>query len=88
MLTDNCSRLLQGSDLGLLLEEEEDGLDATTGSDGLCLDVLNLLDDGFKPSTEGRSLNVVRHSDRTGQRTDDGGIVSWIELVKAKKTQL
>jgi hypothetical protein len=38
-------------------------------SGGLCLDVLGLLDDGLEPSTEGSSLGVVRHGDRTGQRT-------------------
>jgi hypothetical protein len=64
--------LLQGGGLGLLLEEEAGGLDAATGSDGLRLDILGLLDD-LELSTEGSSLSVVRHGDRTGQRTDGGG---------------
>jgi hypothetical protein len=66
------SRLLQGGSLGLLLEEEVGGLDAAMGSGGLRLDVLGLLDDGLEPSAEGSSLCVVRHGDRTGQRTDSG----------------
>jgi hypothetical protein len=49
------------------------GLDAAMGSGGLRLGVLNLLDDGLELSTEGSSLGVVRHGDRTGQRTGDGG---------------
>jgi hypothetical protein len=61
------SRLLQGGGLGLLLHEEEaGGLDAATGSGSLHLDVLGLLDDGLELSTEGSSLGVVRHGDRTG----------------------
>jgi hypothetical protein len=38
-----------------------------TGSGGLRLDVLGLLDDGLEPIAEGSSLGVVRHGDRTGQ---------------------
>jgi hypothetical protein len=68
----SCSRLLQGGGLGLL-EEEAGGLDAVTGSGGLRLEVLVLIDDGLEPSTEGSSLDVVRHGDRTGQRTGSGG---------------
>jgi hypothetical protein len=69
-LTGNCSRLLQGGGLGLLLLEEEAGdLDATTCSGGLRLGVLSLLDDGLEPSTKGSSLGVVPQGDRTGQRT-------------------
>jgi hypothetical protein len=34
---------------------------------------LGVLDDGIEPSTEGSSLDVVRHGDHTGQRTGDGG---------------
>jgi hypothetical protein len=49
------------------------GLDAATGSGGLLLGVLSLLDDGLEPSADGSSLNVVRYGDRTGQRTDGGG---------------
>jgi hypothetical protein len=61
------SHLLQGSGLGLLLRKEEaGGLDAETGSGGLRLGVLSLLDDGLEPSTEGSSLGVVQHGDRTG----------------------
>jgi hypothetical protein len=71
-LTGSCSRLLEGGGFGLL-EEEAGGLDATTGSGGLLLGVLGLLDDGLEPSTEGSSLGVVRHGDRTGQRTGGGG---------------
>jgi hypothetical protein len=71
MLTGSCIRLLQGSGLGLL-EEEAGGLDAVTGSGGLRLGVLGLLDDGLEPSTDGSSLGVVRHGDRTGQRIDGG----------------
>jgi hypothetical protein len=52
------SRLLQGG-----------GLDTATGSGGLRLSVLGLLDDGLEPSTKGSSLGVVWHDDRTGQRT-------------------
>jgi hypothetical protein len=49
-------------------------LDTAMGSGGLRLGVLGLLDDGLEPSTEGSSLGVVRHGDRTGQRTSgDGG---------------
>jgi hypothetical protein len=44
-----------------------------TGSDGLRFGVLDLLDDGLEPSTEGSSIGVVRHGDRTGQRTGGGG---------------
>jgi hypothetical protein len=44
-----------------------------TGSGGLHLGVLGLLDDGLEPSTEGSSLSVVRHGDRTGQRTGGDG---------------
>jgi hypothetical protein len=51
--------------LGLLREEEAGGLDVATGSGGLRLSVLGLLDDGLEPSTEGSSLSVVRHGDRT-----------------------
>jgi hypothetical protein len=40
-----------------------------TGSGGLRLDVLGLLEDGLDPSTEDSSLGVVRHGDRTEQRT-------------------
>jgi hypothetical protein len=46
------------------------GLDVATCSGGLRLGVLNLLDHGRKPSTEGSSLGVIQHGDRTGQRTD------------------
>jgi hypothetical protein len=56
---------LQGGGL-VLLEEETGGLDAATRSGGLRL---GLLDDGLEPSTEGSSLGVVWHGDRTGQRT-------------------
>jgi hypothetical protein len=42
------------------------GLDAATGSGGLHFGVL---DDGLEPSTEDSSLGVIRHGDRTGQRT-------------------
>jgi hypothetical protein len=42
-----------------------------TGSGGLRLGILSLFDDGLEPSTEGSSLDVVRHDDRTGQRTGD-----------------
>jgi hypothetical protein len=66
VLTGSCSRLLQCGGLGLLLEEEAGGLDAATGSGSLRLGVLGLLDDGLEPSTEGSSLGVVRHGDRTG----------------------
>jgi hypothetical protein len=38
-------------------------------SGSLRLGVLGLLDSGLEPSTEGSSLGVVRHGDRTGQRT-------------------
>jgi hypothetical protein len=73
VLTDSCSRLLQGGGLGLLLlEEDAGGLDAATGSGGLRLGVLGLLDDGLEPRTEGSNLGVVRHGDRTGQRTGGG----------------
>jgi hypothetical protein len=71
MLPGSCIRLLQGGGLGLL-EEEAGGLDAVTGSGGLRLDVLGLLDDGLEPSTDGSSLGVVRHGDRTGQRIGGG----------------
>jgi hypothetical protein len=64
-LMGSCSRLLQGGGLGLL-EEEAGGLDVATGSGGMHLGILGLLDDGLKPSTEGSSLDVVRHGDRTG----------------------
>jgi hypothetical protein len=40
-----------------------------TGSGGLRLGVIGLLDDGLEPSTEGSSLDVVWHGDRTRQRT-------------------
>jgi hypothetical protein len=69
-LTDSCSRLLQGDGLGLLLEEEAGGLDTATGSGGLRLGVLGLLDDGLESSTEDSSLDVVRHGNRIGWRTD------------------
>jgi hypothetical protein len=60
------SRLLKDGGLGLLLLEEEVGsLDAATGIGGLCLGILCLLNDGS-------CFGVVRHGDRTGQRTDDG----------------
>jgi hypothetical protein len=62
----SCSHLLQGSGLGLLLEEEAGGLDAVMGSGGLRLGVLGLLDDGLEPSVEGSNISVVRHGDRTG----------------------
>jgi hypothetical protein len=62
----SCCRLLQGGGRGLLLEEEAGGLDATTGIDGLRLDVLGLIDDGLELSTEGNNLGVVRYGDRTG----------------------
>jgi hypothetical protein len=69
----SCSHVLQGDGFRLLLlEEEAGGLDAATGSDGLRLGVLSLLDDGLEPSTEDSSLGVIRHDDRTGQRTDGG----------------
>jgi hypothetical protein len=66
------SRLLQDGGLGLLREEAGD-LDATTSSSGLRLGVLDLLDDGLEPSTEGSSLGAVRHGDRTGQRIGGSG---------------
>jgi hypothetical protein len=66
-LTGSCSRLLQGGGLGLLLlEEEVGGLDVATGSDGLRLGVLGLLNDGLELSMEGSSLGVIRHGDRMG----------------------
>jgi hypothetical protein len=67
VLTGSGSRLLQDGSLGLLLCEEEAGsLDAAMGSGSLRLGILNLLDDGLEPSTEGSSLGVIRHGDRTG----------------------
>jgi hypothetical protein len=61
------SHLLQGGGLGFLLREEEaGGLDAATGSGGLRLDIIDLLDDGLEPSTEGSNLGVIRHGDRMG----------------------
>jgi hypothetical protein len=45
---------------------------AATGSGGLRLGVLSLLDDGLELSTEGSNLGVVRHDDRMGQRTGGG----------------
>jgi hypothetical protein len=65
-LTGSCSCLLQGGGLGLHLEEEAGGLYAATCSGGLHLGILSLLDDGLEPSTEGSSLDVVRHGERTG----------------------
>jgi hypothetical protein len=59
-LKGNCSHLVQGGGLRLLIEEEAGGLDAATGSAGPRLDVLVLLDDGLEPSTEGSSLGVVK----------------------------
>jgi hypothetical protein len=38
-------------------------------SGGLRLIILGLLDDGLVLSMEGSSLGVIRHGDRTGQRT-------------------
>jgi hypothetical protein len=73
VLTGSGSCLLQGGGLGLLLEEEVGGLDTATSSGCMRLGVLGLLDDGLEPSAEGSNLGVVRHGDRTGQRTDDGG---------------
>jgi hypothetical protein len=73
VLTGSGSRLLQGGGLGLLREEKAGGLDAATGSGGLRLGALGLLDDGLEPSTEGSNLGVVRHGDRTGQRTGGDG---------------
>jgi hypothetical protein len=64
--------LLQGGGLGLLLEEEAGGLDAATSSGSLRLSVLVLLDDDLELSTEGSSLGVVRHCDRTWHRTGGG----------------
>jgi hypothetical protein len=56
------------------------------GSDGLRLGVLGLLDDGLEPSTEGSNLGVIRHGDRTRQRTgDDGCTVPRLGLAEAKK---
>jgi hypothetical protein len=55
------------------VKEEAGDQDAATGSGGLRLGSLGLLDDGLKLSSEGSSLGVVRHGDRTGQRTGDGG---------------
>jgi hypothetical protein len=72
----SCSRLLQGGGLGLLEE---------AGSGGLRLDVLGLLDDGLEPSTEGSNLGVVRHGDRTGQRTGNGCTVPRLGLAEAGK---
>jgi hypothetical protein len=45
----------------------------STGSGGLRLGVIDHLDDGPEPSTEGSSLGVVRHGDRMGQRTGGDG---------------
>jgi hypothetical protein len=67
----SCSCLLQGDGLGLLIEEAG-SLDTETGSSGLRLSVLGLLDNGLEPSTEGSSLGVVRHGNCTGQRTGGG----------------
>jgi hypothetical protein len=67
------SGLLQGGGLEILRKEKAGGLDAVTGSDGLRLGILGLLDDGLELSTEGSSLGVVRHGDSTGQRTGGGG---------------
>jgi hypothetical protein len=67
VLTGSSSRLLQDGSLGLLLSEEEAGsLDAAMGSGSLRLGILDLLDDGLELSTEGSSLGVIRHGDRTG----------------------
>jgi hypothetical protein len=49
------------------------GLDAATGSGGLRLDVLGLLDDVLEQSTKGSSLGVGRHGDHMGQRIGGGG---------------
>jgi hypothetical protein len=59
--------LLQGGGLGLLLlEEEAGGLDAVTGSGGLRLGVIGLLDDGLESSMKGSNLGVVRYGGGTG----------------------
>jgi hypothetical protein len=61
------SHLLQGGGLGLLLlEEEAGGLDAVTGSGGLRLGVIGLLDDGLESSTEGSNLGVIRYGGSMG----------------------
>jgi hypothetical protein len=74
VLTGSGSRLLQGGGLGLLrCKEEAGGLDAVTDSGNLRLGVLGFLDDGLEPSTEGSSLGVIRHGNRTGRRTGSGG---------------
>jgi hypothetical protein len=57
-LTGSYSHLLQGGGLGLLIEEAG-GLDAATGSGGLRLSVLGLLDVGLELSTKGSSLIVI-----------------------------
>jgi hypothetical protein len=44
-----------------------------TGSGSLRLSVFGLLDDGLEPSIEGSSLGVIRHGDRTEQRTSGSG---------------
>jgi hypothetical protein len=74
MLTGSGSHLLQDGGLALLLREEEACvLDAATGSGGMRLGIISLLDDGLEPSTERSSLDVIRHEDRTGQRTGGSG---------------
>jgi hypothetical protein len=60
------SHLLQGGGLGLLLLEEAGGLDAVTGSGGLRLGVIGLLDDGLESSMEGSNLGVVWYGGGTG----------------------
>jgi hypothetical protein len=74
----SCSCLLQGGGLEvLLIEEEAGGLDMAMGSSGLCLSILDFLNNVLKLSMEDSSIGVIQHGDHIGQK--------WLGLAEAEK---
>jgi hypothetical protein len=64
-LPSSGSRLFHGGGLGLIFfKEESGGMNVVTRGSYLLLGVLDLLDDGLKPSPESSDVSIVWHGDR------------------------